>query len=220
MRARTAFAVAAGVCLAAAGLDPTTVQAGSSKGKVLIVNTGSNSVTVINAKNREVLADVPVGNHPSKLVIDPKGKFAYVINPGSDDLSIIDLDKFTVLRVPLGFEPSDLAITPNGKTLVILHDDPDQSSGGPEFKGDYSIYDVKKGELVTNQLNGVSVSGDAHVCGVVADNGGVLVYITSCAANQVVVIILNKARNDDSGDEVKAVIDTENNPIFMAITSK
>ncbi len=222
MKARTVFALAVGVCLAAAGgLAPSAAQAGSSKGKVLIVNTDSNSVTVIDTRKREVLADVTVGNHPSKLVADSKGKFAYVINPGSDDLSIIDLNKFSVTTVPLGFEPSDLAITANGQLLIILHDDPDQSSGGDEFKGDYSIFDVKKNQVLsTNLLNGIPGSGDVEVCGVVADAGGDLAFITSCAANKVVVIILKKAQNDDSGDEVKTVIDTENNPIFMALTGK
>jgi DNA-binding beta-propeller fold protein YncE len=178
-------------------------------------------VTIIDTAKDEVITDLQVGNHPSKLITDDKGQFAYVINPGSDNLSIIDLKKFTVLTVPLGFSPSDLALSLKNRYLVILHQDPEQTSAGPELKGDYSIYDVKKEEVVaTNFLNGIDATGNADVCGVVAPDKGDMAYITSCAANQVVAIKVKKAINSNSGDEVKDVFDTQDNPIFTAITGK
>ena len=220
MKAKAYLAVGL-VCLCAPLLLASPpARAGGSKGTVLIINSSADTVTLINARKREVIADVRVGNHPTKLVVDEKQKFAYVINQGSHDLSIIDLKKLTVLNVPLGFEPLDIATTPKGQTLIILHRDPEIASGGDDFKGDYSLYDVKKGELVTNFLNGTDAPGNPEVCAVSSDTNGKLIWITACAANQVVVIELKKAMKDDSGDEVKAVIDTQTNPEFIVITKK
>lgn len=220
MKARV-YLVTAVVCLAGVLMCvPIPAKAGGSKGTVLIINSSSDTVTVINANRREVIADVPVGNHPTKLLVDEKQKAAYVINQGSDDLSIISLKNLTVQTVPLGFEPLDIAGTPKGNILVILHSEPEQASGGDDFKGDYSLYEVKKGKLSTNFLNGTDAIGDPEVCAVAVDGSGQFAWITACAANQVVLIDLKKALGDDSGDEVRAVIDTENEPVFIGLTKK
>ncbi|MFQ5458736.1 MAG: YncE family protein [Myxococcota bacterium] len=220
MKAKLGLAVA-GVCLATLlAFLSSPAQAGGSKGTVLVINANSNDVTLINPKKREVITEVRVGNHPIKLVVDNKNRFAFVINQGSDDLSIINLKTLTVLDVPLGFEPRDIAATPKGDKLVILHANPEQASGGEAFKGDYSIYDVKKGELVTNFLNGTSATGNPDVCAVAADSNGDLVWITACVSDEVVVIDLKKAMNGDSGDEVKTVLPTGANPAFIAISTK
>lgn len=220
MKAKVYFAVAV-VCLSGPLLLASSpARAGGSKGTVLIINASSNTVTLINANRREFIAHIPVGNHPTKLVVDEKQKLAYVINQGSDDLSIINLKNLTVLTVPLGFEPLDIAATPKGNFLVILHRDPETASGGDDFKGDYSIYEPKKGKLATNFLNGTDAIGDPEVCAVVVDSGGQFAWITACAAEQVVLINLKKAMRNDSGDEVRAVIDTESDPVFINITKK
>jgi YVTN family beta-propeller protein len=221
MRTRNRIALGAGVCLAAVvTLCPSAALAGSSRGKVLIVNTGAGTVTVIDTAKKVVLGNPPVGNHPTKLVTDKRGRLAYVINPGSDDLSVINLQTLAVLDVPLGFEPSDLAITPNGTTVVILHAEPDVASGGSQFQGDYTIYDAKKGGVVrTNRLNGLG-SSTHDPCGVQADNSSDAVWILDCATSKVVLIDLRKARENDSGDEVRAVLDPQTGPSFIAITSR
>ena len=91
MKAKVYLALAV-VCLSAPLLlAPSPARAGGSKGSLLIINASANSVTLINANRREVIADIPVGNHPTKLVVDEKQRRAYVINQGSDDLSIINL---------------------------------------------------------------------------------------------------------------------------------
>jgi len=219
MRTRTRIALAVVVCLAVLlALGPSAARAGSSRGKVLIVNTNAGTVTVIDAAKKVVLGNPSVGNHPSKLVTDSQGRLAYVINPGSDDLSVINLQTFAVLNVPLGFEPSDLTITPNGTTVVILHADPDVASGGNAFKGDYTIYDAKKGSIVrTNRLNGLG-SATHDPCGIKSDSSGDAVWITDCATNKAALVDLRKAREDDSGDEMRAVLDTQTNPSFIDIT--
>jgi len=222
MTARTLAALGAVVCFlgGAVVLAPPGARAGGTKGKILTVNNDGNTLTVIDQDKKEVLANAAVGNHPTKVAPDPTGRLAYVINPGSDDMSVVDLDKFSVTTIPLGFQPSDLAITPGGTTVVILHEEPDVASGGNAFKGDYTIYDAKQGAAVrTNRLNGLG-EGDQEPCGITSDGSNDMMWITSCASNKVVLIDLRKARENDSGDEVRAVLDTGVSPKTIARTAR
>ena len=207
-------------CLAAALLSGPGPAWAGPKGKVLVVNTDSDTVTLIDARKPEVVMDIPVGDRPTKLVTDRKERAAYVINIGSNQLSIIDLRELTVLDVPLGFEPSDLAVTPDGKWVVILHKDRDIAPGGKEFEGDYTILDVKKDEMATNFLYGAGGGSDPKACAMAMDPSGKYVWITSCADKTVVMIDLKKALDDNSGDEVRGMLDTQDDPSFVAATAK
>jgi len=222
MTARSIAALGVVVCFlgGASLLAPAGAWAGGAKGKIVTVNTDGNSVTVINQLKKTVLDDPQVGNHPIKAIADSQGTRLYVINAGSDDMSIVNLDKFLVITIPLGFQPRDLEITPNGTTVVILHEEPDVASGGNQFKGDYSIYDAKQESVVrTNRLNGLG-GGDHEPCGLVSDGSNDMMWITSCASNKVVLIDLRKARDNDSGDEVRAVLDTGAGPMQILRTSR
>jgi DNA-binding beta-propeller fold protein YncE len=135
MTARTIAALGLVVCLGGASLlAPAGVLAGGVKGKIVTINH-DGSVTVIDQLKKSVLDDPQVGNHPIEAVADAQGRSLYVINSGSDDMSVVNLDKFSVLTIPLGFQPSDLEITPNGTTVVILHEEPDVASGGTSSRG-------------------------------------------------------------------------------------
>ncbi len=221
MTARAIAARGLVLCLAgAAALAPAAARAAGSRGRVLIVNNVTGSLTVVDTSKKVVKGNPPLGNHPTKVLSDSQGRFAYVINTGSDSMSIVNVENLSVTTVPLGFQPSDLAITPNDTTVILLHADHDIASGGEAFKGDYSIYDVKKKEIErTNDLGGVG-PGDPDPCGIVMDNGGDAFWITACADDQVVLIDLKKARENDSGDEVRAVLDTETGPNDIAITPR
>jgi DNA-binding beta-propeller fold protein YncE len=221
MTARTIAALGLVVCLGGASvLAPAGVLAGGVKGKIVSVNHDGNSVTVIDQLKKSVLDDPQVGSHPIKAMADAQGSSLYVINSGSDDMSVVNLDKFSVTTIPLGFQPSDLEITPSGTTVVILHEEPDVASGGNEFKGDYSIYDVKQQAVVrTNRLKGLG-EGDQEPCGIVTDGSNDMMWITSCAASKVVLIDLRKARENDSGDEVRAVLDIGPGPVQILRTSR
>lgn len=221
MPARAVAATALLICLAVPLLLAPGRAWGGAKGKVLVVNTESDTVTLIDARKPEVVTDIRVGDRPTKVVLDGKQTTAFVMNIGSKDLSIIDLRRLTVLDVPLGFEPSDLAATADGKMVIILHKDRDLAPAGKDFEGDYSIYDVRKGEMATNFLYGAGGgSSDPKVCGMGLDAKGKFAWITSCADDVVVMIDLKKALDDNSGDEVKAMLDTQDDPSFVAVTAK
>ncbi len=214
------LAAALVVCLAVPLLVVPRPAWAGPQGKVLVINTDSDTVTLIDARKPKVVMDIRVGDQPTKLAMDGMQTKAFVINTGSDDLSIINLRNLTVLDVPLGFEPSDVAATPDGKMVLILHKDRNLAPGGVAFEGDYSIYDVKKGELATNYLYGPNAGPDPQACAMAVDSSGKFAWITSCADDTVVMIDLKKALDDNSGDEVKAILATQDNPSFVAVTAK
>ena len=61
-------------------------------GLVFVVNTPSDTVDVIDAKTRKILARVNVGIDPVGIAVRPDGKEVWVSNHVSDSVSVIDSD--------------------------------------------------------------------------------------------------------------------------------
>jgi YVTN family beta-propeller protein len=79
---------------------------------------------------RRATAELAVGLHPSQLLLDRAGARLFVANAGSDTVSILDAESFTVqetvsLRpdpaLPFGSLPNALALTPDGRTLLVAN---------------------------------------------------------------------------------------------------
>ncbi|MCH2379656.1 MAG: hypothetical protein MK236_09580, partial [Pedosphaera sp.] len=61
-------------------------------GRVFVVNTPSDTVDVIDAKSRKIVARIDVGIDPVSLAVRPDGKEIWVANHVSDSVSVIDID--------------------------------------------------------------------------------------------------------------------------------
>jgi YVTN family beta-propeller protein len=67
----------------------------------------------------DVLATVPVGNHPHEIIKSPDGKLLYLTNSDGNKISIIDTKKKQVVgEIETNEGPGRIAITPDGKQLV------------------------------------------------------------------------------------------------------
>ena len=54
----------------------------------------------------ELIAEIPVGDHPDWITFSPDSKYAYVANGGSDNVSVIDIAARSELtRIPVGSAP-------------------------------------------------------------------------------------------------------------------
>jgi YVTN family beta-propeller protein len=89
---------------------------------LLVSNTKSDSVSVIDTESLEVIGTIPVGKgKPNRVVFHPDGKTAWVVYDKSHDLGVIDVDARRLLRrVKIGGNPYNLAFTPDGSHLVVL----------------------------------------------------------------------------------------------------
>src|SRR6266446_4760422 len=87
-----------------------------------IVNTGSNSVSVIDTTSNTVVATVSVGGSPLEVAITPDGTRVYVTNGNDNTVSVVDAASNTVVAtVRVGALPFGVAITPDGTRAYVTH---------------------------------------------------------------------------------------------------
>jgi YVTN family beta-propeller protein len=75
---------------------------------------------VIDTSTDRVTATIRVGDNPQDIVWAPDGRFAYVVNEGSNTVSVIDArtDQVTA-TIPTGTGPTSVAVPPNGRQAYI-----------------------------------------------------------------------------------------------------
>jgi YVTN family beta-propeller protein len=54
-----------------------------------VTNFGSDTVTVIDSRTNEVIANIPAGNHPFQITYDSSNQHMYVTNPESNTVTVI-----------------------------------------------------------------------------------------------------------------------------------
>ena len=76
-----------------------------------ITNVFNNSVEALSVPEHKVLADIPVGEAPNWMTFGKDGKFLYVSNAGTHDVSVIDTEAMKeVGRVGVGLAPKRLLV--------------------------------------------------------------------------------------------------------------
>jgi YVTN family beta-propeller protein len=94
--------------------------------------TREGSVAVIDPEKGNIIKQVIVGLHPNDIISDHRGKFVYVTNSNSDNVSVIDTrtDEVTeTIGVKLqpeinsffGDSPNGICITPNNRKLYVAN---------------------------------------------------------------------------------------------------
>ncbi len=118
-----------------------------SGGHVFVVNTPSDTVDVINAETRKILACVNVGIDPVGIAVRPDGKEVWVSNHVSDSVSVIDNDPEspTYLQVIATIQQFD------SKTKATRFDEP----VGIAFAGNEKAYVALSSE---NQIAVINVA--------------------------------------------------------------
>lgn len=104
------------------GSQPTGLAANPDPGRneVYAVNTGSGSVSVINAGSNQVVATIGVQHKPFFIAVAPDGHRAYVANSESNTVSVLDLDKRQqIATAPTGAGPGLARLSPDGRSLVV-----------------------------------------------------------------------------------------------------
>jgi len=94
--------------------------------------TREGSVTVIDPATGKILREIIVGLHPNEIVAGRDGKYIYVTNSNSDNVSVIrtSSDEVTeTINLKLqpeitslfGDSPDELCLSPDGKTLYVAN---------------------------------------------------------------------------------------------------
>ena len=94
--------------------------------------TREGSVAVIDASNGKLIKELVVGLHPNEIISDNSGKFVYLTNSNSDNVTVIstsndDISETINLRLQPGINPyfgdspDGLCLSPNGKILYVAN---------------------------------------------------------------------------------------------------
>ncbi len=111
------------------GIQPSAVAVNTATGTAVVVNRGSNSVSIINLATFAVTT-VAVGDTPTDVAVDNERNLALVVNNGSQDVSVVDLATANVIAtVPVppfeagGEAPSPFAVglNPLSGLALIAH---------------------------------------------------------------------------------------------------
>jgi YVTN family beta-propeller protein len=95
-------------------------------------STREGSVTVIRPSNGRIIKEIVVGLHPNEIISDRDGKYVYVTNSNSDNVSVIDtrndtIDETISVRLQpdinpyFGDSPDGLCLSTDEKTLFVAN---------------------------------------------------------------------------------------------------
>lgn len=90
---------------------------------ILQVNPENDSLTIFRSASNEKLAEVPVGDEPSAVVVHPDDISAFVAVRG--EAKVVKIDNINLAsasvvdEVDVGSEPTGIALSPSGKFLVV-----------------------------------------------------------------------------------------------------
>jgi YVTN family beta-propeller protein len=89
-------------------------------GPALVVSQGPGTLSLIDPASDSVSAVVKVGTLPHWVSVTPDGRFAYVTNESSNDVSVVDLSaRKTVATIPVGNAPRKMVIQPAAVRTTI-----------------------------------------------------------------------------------------------------
>ena len=112
----------------AAPTRSTTIALTFNERNVVVVNREANSVSIIQVKDKDgndvsnKIAEIPVGEEPRCVAVHPSNRAAYVANAISGTVSVVDLNRHTVVaELKVGTEPRGCALTPEGDLLYVAN---------------------------------------------------------------------------------------------------
>src|SRR5262249_45620485 len=97
-----------------------------------VSNWGATTISVVDVSGATptVTTTVPVGTHPTAMLLNPANHELYVANADSDTISVLDtssnqevrtIDLRSLPGIPFGAGPNGLAISSDGRTLYVAN---------------------------------------------------------------------------------------------------
>jgi YVTN family beta-propeller protein len=104
------------------GNRPNGIAVNPNTNMIYVANTDSNTVSVLNGSNDEILTNILVDNQPYAVAVNPVKNTVYVTHGGSDSLSVIDGKSNTLVNnIPINAEePISLAVNPTTDMIYVV----------------------------------------------------------------------------------------------------
>ncbi|MGA7823259.1 MAG: beta-propeller fold lactonase family protein [Steroidobacteraceae bacterium] len=130
------------------------------------------------------IGTIAAGTDPVSVAVDPSGKFVYVTNSGSNDVSMYTIDATTgsltsIGTIAAGTHPVSVAVDPSGKFVYVTN------SGS----NDVSMYTINATSGSLTSIGAIA-AGTAPVS-VAVDPSGKFAYLTNSGSNDVSMYTIN-----------------------------
>jgi YVTN family beta-propeller protein len=104
------------------GDRPVEVALTPDRNTLLVVNGGSDSLSLVDVTALSESARIPVGQEPSSVIVDGTGRRAYVFNTLSGSVSVVDLTIGEVMAtIATDPEPVRGQLNRRGDRLYVIH---------------------------------------------------------------------------------------------------
>jgi YVTN family beta-propeller protein len=119
--AASVLAVTATIKLPAGDSGPVMIAGNTANNQIFVVNQTSGTVTQISTIDNTVVSpSIPVGSSPVWAVMSTDGLFVFVVNQGSNNVSVIDASLRTVIAlIPVGASPNFAFYEPKLQRLYV-----------------------------------------------------------------------------------------------------
>lgn len=214
--------------LAAAVLSAgAATRASAAAHDIYVVNSGDNSVSVVDPTTNRIVATVPVGSSPRGVAVSPDGSQAWVTSEGDDTVSVISTATNTVTAtIPVGGSPESVALSPDGTRAYV------GLGSGRGIPGSIGVIDTSTDTVIASVTVGVApediavssdgsrvynVNAGGSVSVIDAATGTVIATITGSGLQFPLSITLSpdgtRAYVPDGSANLVFVIDTATNTI-------
>ncbi|MDR2863576.1 MAG: beta-propeller fold lactonase family protein [Puniceicoccales bacterium] len=144
----------------------------------LFVSSGVSRgvVDIFALPEKKLKASIPVGHTPQAMALTPDGKTLYVANRFSNTISVVSLDKGSVIAtIPAVREPRSLCLTLDGKILVVANFLPAQAATETVIASQVTLFDVPANTI---RATLTLPTGSQSAQGIAISPDGRFVYIT------------------------------------------
>jgi YVTN family beta-propeller protein len=157
----------------AVGKNPRAVDVDEGRNRAFVANSGSDTVSVLDARTGALLRTVAVGTTPTTVAVDATYGHVFVANRGSGTISVLDARTGTVLRtIAVGRAPGALEVDPTRRRVFVAN----------TGSGTVSVLDLQTGALLRTVAVGKSPTD------VVMDRVGDRAFVVNRDSNTVSVL--------------------------------
>jgi 6-phosphogluconolactonase (cycloisomerase 2 family) len=163
---------------------------GQEENDISLFTIASNNGDLTEVLPRTSVA--PDATLPQRLVMDPAGGFLYVMNSGSDNISVFSIDSssgaLTQLGIPtlIGSPPLNMQLTPSGNFLYVT------TSGG-QVGNDGSIVGFSVNAGVLTSLGAAFPSEGINPNGLAIDPSGTYLYAANTSSASISIFTIGSS---------------------------
>jgi YVTN family beta-propeller protein len=112
-------------CWSGQGIFLIKIRAKDTKGAISGWSYGHQITIILTGADfpNHIIATIPVGQNPFGVTVLPNGNYIYVVNSGTDNVSVIQTSDNTVIAtVAVGNQPADVTALPNNQFVYVTNE--------------------------------------------------------------------------------------------------